>query len=52
MRADIDKMYALISDMKQQLSVTNTIVVLPADFVKKAHEVEKLAKHVKDLAKG
>jgi hypothetical protein len=51
-RADVDKMYALVSDLKQQLGVTNTTSVLSVDFVKKAHEVEKLAKHVKDLAKG
>ena len=51
-RAEVDKMYALVSDLKQQLGVTNTTSVLSVDFVKKAHEVEKLAKHVKDLAKG
>lgn len=51
-RADVDKMYAIVSDLRQQLSVTNTTSVLSVDFVKKAHEVEKLAKHVKDLAKG
>jgi hypothetical protein len=45
-------MYAIVSDLRQQLSVTNTTSVLSVDFVKKAHEVEKLAKHVKDLAKG
>jgi hypothetical protein len=51
-RSDVDKMYAIVSDLRQQLSVTNTTSVLSVDFVKKAHEVEKLAKHVKDLAKG
>jgi hypothetical protein len=45
-------MYALVSDLKQELGVTNTTSVLSLDFVKKAHEVEKLAKHIKDLAKG
>ena len=51
-RDHVDKMYALVSNLKQQLGVTNTSSVLSVDFVKKAHEVEKLAKHVKDLAKG
>lgn len=51
-RADVDKMYALVYDLKEQLGITNTTSVLSVDFVKKAHEVEKLAKHVKDLAKG
>lgn len=51
-RSDVDKMYALVSDLRQELGATNTTSVLSVDFVKKAHEVEKLAKHVKDLAKG
>jgi hypothetical protein len=51
-RADVDKMYALVTDLKQELGLTNTTTVLSVSFVKKAHEVEKLAKHVKDLAKG
>jgi hypothetical protein len=51
-RADVDKMFAIVSELKQQLGVTNTTSVLSIDFVKKAHEIEKLAKQVKDLAKG
>jgi hypothetical protein len=51
-RADVDKMYAMVSEMKQELGVTNTATVLSVNFVKKAHEIEKLAKQVKELAKG
>ena len=51
-RAEVDKMFAIVSELKQELSVTNTTSVLSVNFVKKAHEIEKLAKHVKDLAKG
>jgi hypothetical protein len=51
-RADIDKMFAIVSEMKQELGVTNTAAVLSVNFVKKAHEIEKLAKHVKELSKG
>jgi hypothetical protein len=51
-RADVDKMYAIVSELKQQLGVTNTTAVLSVDFVKKAKEIEKLAKQVKDLARG
>ena len=51
-RAHVDKMYAMISEMKQELGVTNTLAVLSVNFVKKAHEIEKLAKQVKELAKG
>ena len=51
-RSDVDKMFSLVSELKQELETTNTSSTLSVAFVKKAHEVEKLAKHVKDLAKG
>jgi hypothetical protein len=51
-REDVDKMYALVLELKQELTVTNTSSVLDISFVKKAQQVEKLAKQVKDLAKG
>ncbi|HTZ33434.1 MAG TPA: hypothetical protein VMH31_13315 [Methylomirabilota bacterium] len=50
--ADIDKMAALVAEMKQELSFTNTGSVLSVNFLKQAGEVEKLAKRVKSLAKG
>ena len=49
---DVDKMASLVAEMKQELSVTSTNNVLSVNFVKRAHDVEKLAKRVKDLAKG
>lgn len=51
-RSDVDKMFSLVSELKQELETTNTSSTLSIAFIKKAHEVEKLAKHVKDLAKG
>ena len=51
-RSDVDKMYAIVSDLKQELGVTNSNLVLNVAFVKQTHELEKLAKHVKDLARG
>ena len=51
-RADVDKLSALVSDLKQELSVTNTTSVLSVAFVKNAHQIEKLAKHIRELAKG
>lgn len=51
-RSDVDKMYAIVSGLKQELGVSNTNLVLNLGFVKQAHELEKLAKRVKDLAKG
>jgi hypothetical protein len=51
-REDIDRMYVLISDLKQEISVTNTGSVLDVSFVKKAQQIEKLAKQVKELSKS
>ncbi len=49
--ADTNKLLALATDLKQQLDKTNTDV-LSVDVVKKAEEIEKLAKSVKDRMKG
>lgn len=51
-RTDVDKIYSLVFQMKEELSFTSANSVLSVGFVKKAHEIEKLAKHVRDLAKG
>jgi hypothetical protein len=51
-RADVDKLYSLVSELKQQISLTNTSDVLSVSFVKNAHQIEKLAKHIRELAKG
>jgi hypothetical protein len=50
-RADVDKLYALVSQLKQQLSLTNTSSVLSVSFVKDAKEIEKLARQIRELAK-
>src|SRR6266851_728685 len=49
--ADTNKLLSLATDLKQQLDKTNTDV-LSVDVVKKAEEIEKLAKSVKDRMKG
>jgi hypothetical protein len=51
-RSDVDTLYALISDLKQEVSLTNSANVLSLGVVKKAKEIEKIAKRVKDLARG
>jgi hypothetical protein len=50
--ADVEKLCALASDLKQELSVTNTSTVLSVRFVKNAKQIEKLSKHIQVLAKG
>ncbi|MGB8324098.1 MAG: hypothetical protein WCE52_14165, partial [Candidatus Acidiferrum sp.] len=51
-RSDVDHLYALITDLKQEVSLTNSANVLSLSVVKKAKEIEKIAKQVKDLAHG
>jgi hypothetical protein len=51
-RVDVEKLYALVSQLKQELGATNTTSVLSVSFVKKAKQIEKLAKQIRDLAKG
>lgn len=52
MKEDIEKMYSLVSELRQDIQTTDTSSVFNLSFVKRAHEIEKLAKQVKDLAKG
>jgi len=51
-RTDVDLLYALITDLRQEVSLTNAANVLSLSVVKKAKEIEKVAKQVKDLARG
>jgi hypothetical protein len=49
--ADTERLLALAADLKQQVDKTNRDAP-PVDVVKKAEEIEKLAKSVKDRMKG
>jgi hypothetical protein len=51
-REEVDKMYQLVSDLKKQLETTDVSAMLSLSVVDKAKQIEKLAKHVKDQAKG
>ena len=51
-RAGVQKLYVLISELKEQVEKSDVNTVLSVAVVKKSHEIEKLAKRVKDLAKG
>jgi hypothetical protein len=51
-RSDVERLYALVSDLRQEVSLTNSANVLSLSVVKKAKEIEKIAKQVKDLARG
>jgi hypothetical protein len=49
---DIQKLYDLASELKEQAAKTDMNVTLPVSVVKKAQQIEKLAKKIKELSKG
>jgi invasion protein IalB len=51
-KASVEKLYVLISELKEQVEKSDVNLTLPVSVVKKSQEIEKLAKHVKELAKG
>ena len=48
----VEQVYKLASELKDQVEHTNLTTVFPLDFIKKAQQIEKLAKQIKDQAKG
>jgi len=52
LREDIARLYEMVSELKQQVERTDANAMLSVSLVKKAQQIEKLAKQVKDLAKG
>jgi hypothetical protein len=50
-RADIDKLYALVFELKEEMKVTDSANTLSLNVVKKAQAIEKLAKEIKDRSK-
>jgi hypothetical protein len=50
LESDTEKLVGLVTDFKEQ--VQNDKGLSPADMSKKAEEIEKLAKSVKDRMKG
>lgn len=48
----VQQLYKLASDLKDEVERTNLQTTLPLDFVKKAQQIEKLAKQIKEHAKG
>jgi len=51
-RADVSKLYEMVSELKDQIDKTDSTSTLSVSVVKKAQQIEKLAKQIKDLAKG
>ena len=51
-RTDVAKLYEMVSELKDQIDKTDATSTLSLSVVKKAQQIEKLAKQIKDLAKG
>ena len=51
-KTDVTKLSELVSELKQQVERIDTDSTLAVSIVKKAQQIEKLAKQIKDLAKG
>jgi hypothetical protein len=51
-REDTQKLFTLASALKEQVSKTDSATVLSLPLVQKAEEIEKLAKQIKNLARG
>lgn len=51
-KTDIAKLYEMVSELKEQIEKTDATATLSVSVVKKAQQIEKLAKQIKELAKG
>ena len=52
LRADVALLYGMVAELKEQVERTDANAMLSVSLVKKAQQIEKLAKQIKDLAKG
>jgi hypothetical protein len=51
-KKDVERLYELASELKTEVDKTDATAVLSLAMVKKAEEIEKLARQIKDHAKG
>ncbi len=49
---DVEKLYDLASELKKEVEKTDSVNVLSLPMIQKAEQIEKLAKQVKNLARG
>ena len=52
LRTDLDQLYRLVSELLKEYQSADSNTVLSVSFVKNAEQAEKLAKQVKNLARG
>jgi hypothetical protein len=52
LKADLEQLYRLAWELQREYQAADPNAVLSVSFVKKAEQAEKLAKQVKNLARG
>jgi hypothetical protein len=52
LRTDVTKLYEMVAELKDQLEKTDPKSTYSLSILKKAQQIEKLAKQIKSLAKG
>jgi hypothetical protein len=52
LKADVEKLFDKSTELKEQVETTNLNSILPVTIVKQAKEIEKLAKDIRERAKG
>jgi hypothetical protein len=52
LRTDVSKLYDMVAELKDQLDKTDPTSTLSLSIVKRAHQIEKLAKQIKNLVEG
>ncbi len=51
-KRDVERLAELAQELKQEVEKTDSSEVLSLPLLRKAEEIEKLAKHIKSLARG
>jgi hypothetical protein len=52
LKSDVDQLFQLASELRKEYQAANPNVVLSVTFVKLAEQAEKIAKQVRNLARG
>ena len=51
-KRDVERLVELAAELKKEVAKTDSSAVLSLQLVRKAEEIERLAKHIKTLARG
>ena len=51
-KKNVEKLYELASELKNEVEKTDSVKVLSLSMLKKAEEIERLAKEIRSRAKG